>query len=245
MPELPRNVRAAVSFLTAIPVGRGIGGRDLGRGAVLFPIVGAAIGGLVALVSWGAMHLVPAFAAGVLGVATGVAVTGALHLDGLGDVADGVGAALSGSDPVEAMRDPCLGTFGIAAVTLDLLLRVSLLSTLVVDGFPWPVVAAGALSRAAPVLLAWLLPYVGSGTGGWTERIDRRVAAIATALALLIAFPSAAPPPTVVMVLLTTAATSALGSWSRRRLGGITGDVLGATAEIGETLALGAAVAVG
>ena len=79
----------------------------------------------------------PTFAAAILGVASGVAATAALHLDGLGDVADGIGASLGGREPREAMRDPRLGTFGIAAVALDLLLKASLLSALVVAGFPW------------------------------------------------------------------------------------------------------------
>ena len=72
------------------------GERDLRRGAALFPLVGAAVGALVALVAWGSAFVVPAFAAGVLGVACGVAVTAAIHLDGLGDIADGIGASLDG-----------------------------------------------------------------------------------------------------------------------------------------------------
>ena len=110
----------------------------------------------------------------MLGVASGVAATAALHLDGLGDVADGVGASLAGGDPAEAMRDPRLGTFGIAAIALDLLLKTSLLSALVVTGFPWPVVAAGALSRLAPVAMAWRLTYARRRTGTWKNEIGRR-----------------------------------------------------------------------
>src|SRR5215510_515774 len=134
MSDRTRPVRAALSFLTAVPVGRGVelGERDLRRGAALFPLVGAAIGALVALVAWASAQVLPAFAAAVIGVAAGVGATAALHLDGLGDVADGLGASLAGGDPAEAMRDPRLGTFGIAAVALDLPLKTSLLAALVV-----------------------------------------------------------------------------------------------------------------
>ena len=153
MRERTRPLLAALSFLTAVPVARGtvLGTPDLRRAAVLFPVVGGAVGAFVATIVWGAAHLVPPFAAAVLGVAGGVAATAALHLDGLGDVADGVGASLGGREPAEAMRDPRLGTFGVAAVTLDLLLKAAVLSALVEAGFPWPVVAAGAISRVAPM----------------------------------------------------------------------------------------------
>ena len=106
MRERTRPLLAALSFLTAVPVARErvLETPDLRRAAALFPVVGGAVGAFVATIVWGAAHLVPPFAAAVLGVAGGVAATAALHLDGLGDVADGVGASLGGRDPAEAMR---------------------------------------------------------------------------------------------------------------------------------------------
>jgi adenosylcobinamide-GDP ribazoletransferase len=245
MSDRTRPVRAALSFLTAVPVGRGVelGEHDLRRGAALFPAVGGAIGALVATVAWGSAQVLPPFAAAVLGVATGVAATAALHLDGLGDVADGVGASLAGGDPAEAMRDPRLGSFGIAAVALDLLLKVSLLSALVVTGFPWPVVAAGALSRVAPVAMAWRVRYTGGGTGTWTSGIGAATVAIASAVGLVVAIPTAGAA-TPLMLLAVGVSSAAVAWWSNRRIGGITGDGFGAAIELGETLALLAVVAV-
>src|SRR5256885_2007745 len=97
-----RAAGAALSFLTAVPLGRRVAfdERDLRRGAVLFPAIGALVGVVVATVAWGAHILLPAFPSGILGVATGVAVTAAFHLDGLGDVADGIGASLTGRNPM-------------------------------------------------------------------------------------------------------------------------------------------------
>ena len=239
MRERIRPVLAALSFLSAVPVGRAVelGPRDLRRSAALLPIVGGVVGALVALVAWASAQVLPTFVAAVLGIAAGVAVTAALHLDGLGDVADGIGASLAGSDPAHAMRDPRLGTFGIAAVLLDLLLETSTLSALVVTGFPWPVVAAGALSRVAPVAMAWRLPYAGAGTGTWTAGIGARAVAIASAIALAIAIPSAGVA-TLGMIVAVVAAATLIGWWSNRRLGGVTGDVFGAAVELAETLAL-------
>lgn len=245
MSDRTRPVRAALSFLTAFPVGRGVelGERDLRRGATLFPAVGAAIGALMALVAWGSAQVLPSFAAAVLGVASGVAATAALHLDGLGDVADGIGASLAGGDPAEGMRDPRLGTFGVAAIALDLLLKVSLLSAMLASGFPWAVAAAGALSRVAPVALAWRLPYAGGGTGTWTSHIGSPPVLLASVVALAIAIPGAGIS-TVGMVAAVATASALVGWWSSRRLGGITGDAFGAAIELGETLAIAVAVAV-
>jgi len=244
MGERTRAIVAALSFLTAVPIAPGVelGQRDLRRAAVLFPVVGAAVGVLIAAVAWGAAQVLPPFAAGILGVASGVAVTGGLHLDGLGDVADGIGASLGGRDPLDAMRDPRLGTFGVAALVLDLLLKSSLLSALVVAGFPWEVVAACAISRVAPIAMAWRLPYLGGGTGRWTNGIGGGATAAALVIGLTISIPCAGLA-TPAMVLAVAVVAIVLGSWSRRRLGGATGDVFGATIELGETLALVAALA--
>jgi adenosylcobinamide-GDP ribazoletransferase len=239
MRERIRPVLAAISFLSAVPVGGAaeLGSPDLRRGAALFPAIGAAVGALVALVAWGSAQVLPPFVAAVLGVAAAVAVTAAIHLDGLGDVADALGASLSGGDPAHAMRDPRLGTFGVAAVVLDLLLRTSTLSALVVTGFPWPVVAAGALSRVAPVAMAWRLPYAGSGTGAWIAGIGAGQVTVAAVIALAIAIPSAGIAA-LSMIVVTVAASTLIGWWSNRRMGGVTGDVFGAAIELTETLAL-------
>ncbi len=244
MGERIRPVLAALSFLSAVPVGRAVelGPRDLRRSAALLPAVGAVVGAFVALVAWGSAQVLPPFVAAVLGIAAGVTVTAALHLDGLADVADGIGASLAGSDPAHAMRDPHVGTFGIAAVVLDLLLRTSTLSALVVTGFLWPVVAAATLSRVAPVAMAWRLPYAGGGTGTWTAGIGARAVAVASVIALAIAIPCAGIA-TLGMIVAVVAASTLIGRWSNRRLGGVTGDVFGAAIELGETLALVAVLA--
>ena len=239
MRERSRPLIAALTFLTAVPIGRHveIGERDLRRGAVAFPLVGAAVGMLVAAVAWAVALVLPPFPASVLGVAAGVAVTAAFHLDGLGDLADGIGATLTGRDPAEVMRDPRLGTFGVAAVALDLLLRASLLAALVADGFPWAVVAAATIARVAPIALAWRLPYVGGGTGGWAGGVGGATVAAAGAIALVIGAPSARLE-LLGMVTVVAGVGVVLGRWGKRRLGGVTGDVFGAAAELGETLSL-------
>ena len=239
---------AAVTFLTAIPLGRSseVGVRDLRRGLALFPVVGALVGALTAAVAWGAALVVPSFPAAVLGVAAGVIVTAAMHLDGLADTADGMGAALAGRDPSAVMHDPRLGTFGGAALTLDLLLKVSVLSALVAGPrFPLEAIAAGALARAVAIALVIVFPYAGTtaGVGAWTRGIGLGPTLVGISIA------SAIGILTVgwafgVMAAAGLASAAVVGRWSSRRLGGVTGDTLGAAAELTETLALTACLAV-
>ena len=239
-----RSVFAAMTFLTAIPIGRraAIAPRHLESGALLFPLVGAVVGTLVAVTAWVVSLAFPPMIAGVVGVACGILVTGALHVDGLADVADGVGAALSGGDPAEAMRDPRLGVFGGTALVLDLLLKISVVAALAEGGtFPTEVVAAGAVARVAPIALASALPYVGP-RHAWTRAVGWRTCVGASLLAVAIGV-VAARAAFVPMVIVAAAGTAIVGRWAAVRLGGTTGDVFGAAVELSETLALAAALA--
>ena len=243
-----RSAVAAMTFLTAVPIGRrvDVGERDLRAGAVAFPIVGGLVGAFAGVVSWGATFALPSLVAAVLGVAVGVLVTAALHVDGLADVADGMGAALAGRDPSAAMRDPRLGTFGGATLALDLILKTSVLMSLVAgQRFPLELVAAAALARVAPLGLAMALPYISpdSGSGGWTRGVGPGVFLGATAIASAVGAATIGP---VFLAMLGTGVlvTTLLGRWSAVHLGGVTGDVLGASAELTETLALTAALTI-
>jgi adenosylcobinamide-GDP ribazoletransferase len=241
-----RPATAAISFLTALPVGRRrpILERDLRSGAVLFPLVGALIGGLAAGVAWAAALVLPALPAAALGVGAGIAVTGAMHLDGLADTADGVGAALGGHDPAGAMADPRLGTFGGAALFVDLVLKTSVVAGLLIGGrFPVELVAAAALGRGSALALAATLPYTGGGTGSWLGGVDRGRCGAALAIGIVVGA-LALGWTFVGMLASSVLVTLILARWPSRRLGGATGDVFGAASEASETLALAAALAI-
>src|ERR671930_71045 len=150
------SLRAAVGFLTRVPVGR-VEGADVARAA--------AAAGVALLVH---PPLSPAVAA-ALAVAVGTVLTGALHLDALADTADAVGSSTR-ERALEIMRDSRIGSFGAAALRLDLLLRVTVLAQLLGGSLLGPLIAAGALSRGASVALAAALPYAREGDGV----LDRR-----------------------------------------------------------------------
>ena len=230
-----------------MPVGRiiAVDGGDVARGAALFPVVGAGLGAAAGAVAELAYPTLPAFPAAGVAVSLAVLLTGALHVDALADTFDAAGAATR-ERALEIMRDSRLGSFGVAALTLDLLLKVGAVAALLLrdDAFA-ALVVAGALSRATSPPLAAILRYprVEGGPGSvLTGRVTWPAAAVAVAIACLLAVAIMGSDGAV---LAAVAAAIAVGSglvW-HRWLGGATGDSLGATTELSETFVLLVAVA--
>jgi adenosylcobinamide-GDP ribazoletransferase len=172
-------------------------------------------------------------------VATTTTLTGALHLDALADTADAIGASTR-ERALEIMRDSRVGSFGAAALGLDLLLRVAVITQLLGSSLLGPVIAAGALSRGASVSLAAVLPYARAGDGVLSHR---RSAAAAVAVALAIAV-AALRIDAAAVIGAAVVTTVVLGLLYRRWLGGITGDTLGSASELAELTALLVAAAI-
>jgi adenosylcobinamide-GDP ribazoletransferase len=242
-----RAAAGALAFLTRLPVGRliGLDADDVARGALLFPVVGAGIGALVGLLVVGLDARLTALVAAGIAVALETLVTGAIHLDALSDGADGLGAE-SGERALAVMREPAIGAFGAAALVVDLLVKTAALAALAAGpDAVLAVAAAFGLGRTAPLALGWALPYArpGGGSGsaltGGAGRVSRAVGVglgIGPAVAAL-------GLRGVVLVGAAAAATAVVGLAAQRRLGGVTGDVLGAATELATTVALVAAVA--
>ena len=248
MRQEARAALAAASFLTRVPVGRdrAFEVEDLRRAAAYFPAVGAAVGGGVGALAVRLAARLPTPLAVALSLAAGTAVTGALHLDALADSADAVGAH-GRERALEVMRDPRLGSFGAAALALDLLVKSAALAALAERSDAVGVAgAAGALSRAVPVALAAALPYArtGEGTGLAITGTSRGRAAAAGGLALA-ATAIGARGAGVRLATVAASVVLACGLVCQRWLGGVTGDTLGASLELSETAVLVAAVAFG
>lgn len=240
-----RAAGAAVCFLTRLPLGRrlAVGADDLARAGVAFPVVGAAIGALQGVVALLLLHPLGSWLAAVLALAAGVLATGALHLDALADSADALGAR-SRERALEIMRDHAIGSYGAVALALDLLLKAGALAALAADGQVLPfAIAAGALSRTAAVLLAASLPYARAahGLGAPLTHGGRGRASLAAVVAAGIAVALAGAKGAVVAGVAAVLALL-VGLGFRRWLGGVTGDTLGAAAELGELAALLSAV---
>ena len=242
-----RAAAGALAVLTRVPLGGRftIGAGDVGEGAVFFPLVGTAVGASVAATLVLLDGPLGSLLAAALALVAGTLLTGAMHLDALADTADSLGA-VTREHALEIMRDHSVGAYGSAAITLDLLIKTAALAELA-GGDGWRgVVVAAAIARAVPLALASSLPYARVGEPGagrlLTDRLSRRRAAggivVAGAIAALLLGAEAVP-----LLAIAVATAALLLRWFRRRLGGVTGDSLGASVELSETLALVVAVA--
>ncbi len=239
-----RAVVAAFSFLTVLPFGRlvKLDGRDVARGSVLFPVVGAAIGALTGGIAFGLADRLSPLLAAALAVAVGVMVTGALHLDGLADCADGFGGRTP-ADRLRIMRDHTIGTYGGSALLLDLLIRVCAVATVARtrDAVLFSI-AAGALSRVGGPLLSIWLPYAQAQPGAGealNSHPSQPRAAAALVVAAVIAFLAIPSTGNYAAAIATAGVLIGVVGWTaRQRLGGVTGDVMGATSELIELAVL-------
>jgi adenosylcobinamide-GDP ribazoletransferase len=237
-----RALAGAVAFLTRVPVGRWIvlGGDDVSRAGAAFPFVGAGIGAVVGGLADALSGPLTAPVAAVCGVAAGTVVTGALHLDGLADTCDALGAT-SRERALEIMRDHRVGAYGAIALVLDLALKIAAVAALAARGDALRfAVCATAVARVAPVVLAAGLPYArtGGGTGDVLGSRARAAAAAVVAGAFCVWLGAAA------LLVVAGVAMLVVGLAAKAWLGGRTGDVLGASAEVVELACFVAAVAV-
>lgn len=235
----------AVRYLTIVPVpgspvrtATAQSPGDIGRAAVWFPVVGLGLGLGLALVECATARLFPPLLVGLLTIAAWKLATGGLHLDGLADCLDG----LAGSDPerrLAIMRDSRIGAFAAIGLVLVLLLDVAALAEM---GEEWRwrvVVVAPTLARATPLVLARLFrPARRDGHGArFREGVGVGAAMAAVVFALLVAV-GLLGLGGLVAALAGLLASLAIGALLARRLGGITGDVLGAAVETAELAVL-------
>lgn len=234
---------AAVAFLTRVPVRRPFDGADVGRSTLFFPAVGAALGLAQLGLFLGLGRRLPPLVTATLVVAFSAWSTRAMHLDGLADFADGLGGGFQRERALEVMRDPRVGAFGATALVLVLVVKVAAIAALAA---PLALVLAPTLARWASVPLGFFLPYArkeGAGLGAaLTDHVGLvelfGASACVALVALLTSVELAAP-----CLLAALAVTALTGLVARRRLAGVTGDVLGANVELAEAAALVAAVA--
>jgi adenosylcobinamide-GDP ribazoletransferase len=239
--DLRRWVRAAgasITFLTLLPVGRALefDGDDVARGAPLFPVAGALLGAVAGVVDWQLGGVAPALLTGVIVALLAIGATGALHIDGLADFADGFGGRTP-QERLRIMRDSRIGTYGACALGFDIAIRVAAYATMAGQaGQIWIVVSAGALSRAAGPPLAAVSRYAQPASGkGSPLRAMGAPGTVALTVALAAGITVAAVGARAAIAIPVAAISFAIvGRSSHRRLGGITGDTAGAAIELSE-----------
>lgn len=224
-----RRLIVAFGFLTRLPMPQVVADRhDFAAAIRYYPLVGLAIGAIVAAIGW-IGGLIDPWLGALAALAAWVTVTGALHLDGLSDLADGLGAAHRDRARLLAvMADPHVGSFGVVAIVLQLLAKLVVLHAMASVGW-WPLVLIPFAARIGPLAWARWLPPLREGLGSaiagavrWRDLVG---------WALLLAGAAVAVPAIAIAPVLI----AGWGWWLRRTIGGVTGDCHGAGIELVET----------
>ncbi|TAL97656.1 MAG: adenosylcobinamide-GDP ribazoletransferase [Paraburkholderia sp.] len=227
----------ALGYFTRVPVPRWVGYEPhyLNAAARYFPLVGALVGALGAVVYLAALHVFPVGVAVLLSMAATLLVTGAFHEDGLADCIDAFGGGYTRDDVLRIMHDSRIGAFGAIALVVALALKWQTLSALPPLRAAWLMVAAHAASRACAISYLATLDYVRAE--GKAKPVVQRIGAIALMLAGVFGVPWLFWPDwragcVAVVVLLVL--RFALGRYFVRRIGGYTGDCLGFAQQVFE-----------
>jgi len=234
-----RLLLTAVQYFTRIRVPAWVGhAQEQLAGAVrYFPVVGLIVGASGAATMWLAAHVLPAPLPAILATVVTVLMTGAIHEDGLADTCDGLGGAATRERALEIMKDPRIGAFGAIALILMLLLKISALSMLPVWTAMVALVAAHAFSRFCAVLFSFAGRYVGSAERSRAAPVVQRVKLGDVMIAAVFGLPALVlcGRDAIVAVIVALVLLGLLFRWCVQRIGGYTGDTLGAAQQITET----------
>jgi cobalamin 5'-phosphate synthase/cobalamin synthase len=229
----------AVSFLTRLPVRsrKAVDAVDVAQSAAFFPLIGAVIGSIFCLAALLLKGHLPPLAIGAILALLDALLTGALHLDGLADAADGLGGGRTPEDALRIMHDHRIGSFGGAALALCVVTKVAAYSGLMEQsGWAAALILAPALGRWSTLILTATYPYAGL-SGSIADGMGKRALVLGTILIVLgLAFVGSvrALIATFLVVLLTLC----FGRYCRSRICGINGDTLGANVELCECATL-------
>jgi adenosylcobinamide-GDP ribazoletransferase len=246
------DLTASLGFLTRLPLLAGLPFVPLSEAMRAFPLAGALIGAMAGLVLAALAVLgLPALAAAGLTLAALAWLTGALHEDGLADTADGFGGGGDRDGKLAIMRDSHIGTYGVMALLLGLLIKAASLATLA-NG-PWLhavalLTASGALSRAVIVWLMASTPParddgVAHSAGQPSDFTARTALLTGGILAFVLIMVTQGLVPAFAVVGAGAAAAGAFRSLAMRQIGGHSGDICGAIQFVTETAMIAAAAA--
>jgi len=233
----------AVRFLTIVPTPPSdtVPQPDwLARSLKYFPLVGIGIGAISAAVLLLAGHVWGPFVAALLGIGSGAVITAALHEDGLADTVDAFGGGWSIERRLEIMKDSRIGTYGALALGFSVTLRIAALTQLPLWAGACALVASHAAARATPGFVMNAMSYAGDAEAKKVSYAETPMRSDEVCFALICAAIGALPlvfisvSSVFIGALLGTALAAALAMWSRRLIGGYTGDVLGAIEQMFE-----------
>lgn len=245
-------LQLSISFFSRMPVSKSIPftNERMKQSHRYFPVVGLIIAAF-SIAAWSlAAHVLPNDVAICLFIIAGMLCTGALHEDGLADMADGLGGGNTVEMRLSIMKDSRIGSYGAATLVLLLLTKYTLLTHLSesLSGFTLSVVLAFSISRLFALSIMWSLPYVSAASASKSQNVvDNAVSpTIYFYLAYLIIFSFLTSFSFILLLcLILVVIRQAFISWFNARLGGYTGDCLGAVQQVNELVILSIVLAWG
>lgn len=236
------GVLHALTFLTAIPFWSSSrdGAANLSASLPYFPLVGLALGGVLAVLDWAMAWALPIPLRSAIILLVLALLTGGLHLDGLMDTCDGLFGGKTRERKLEIMRDSAVGSFGAAGAFLLLLVQWSALASLEAEARMAALILFPAAGRWAMTLVVTLFPYArAEGTGrAFHGGIPRYAIPLAAATTAVTSAVIAGRLGGIALYAIVTVAALLLGWGMARQLGGLTGDTYGATNQVVEAVAL-------
>ena len=236
MPQL-KLFLLALGFYTRLPGPKSQDYTNLPQAVLYLPLVGWLVGGITAASFYLVDFLWPQTTAVILALIIGIFLTGAFHEDGFADVCDGFGGGWGKQHIMEIMKDSYIGVYGFLGLLLIFLLKISLLNGMFAAAVPLVLLAGHSISRLPPLLLMYRYNYArtyDSKSQAAVYKPNPGELAFATVIALL---PLMLLPVLCVSAIIPVLAVNFyLGHYFHRHIGGYTGDCLGASQQIAETV---------
>lgn len=229
----------AIMFYTRIPVPKGVGFSDenLNRATRYFPLIGILVGGFGALAFMLAQTVLSNPIAILISMILTILLTGAFHEDGFADFCDGFGGGYSKEKILAIMKDSRIGTYGAIALILILLSKFMLINEIRIDSIPIVLVSAHAFSRLNPVLLIMTSRYVRQDETSKSKPVGKKISVTTLIIALIFGLAPLFLLPIVFipfLVILQILILLAFRQYIHKKIGGYTGDVLGALQQLSE-----------
>jgi len=242
--NIAADVTTALQLLSRLPV-TGPSTHATGRSAWAYPVAGLVVGSCAGLAVHVALWVgLPSALSAIVGLAALVVLTGAMHEDGLADTVDGLWGGWDRTRRLEIMKDSRIGAYGVIALVLSLLARWGAIWMLIDTGQGFAaLIVAGCVSRAVMPPLMWGLPHArDTGLSHSVGGVDRQMALFALAIATLVALIGFGTAGFSAMIWAVLGAFG-LGLIARAKIGGQTGDILGAAQQVAEIAVLFALIA--
>jgi adenosylcobinamide-GDP ribazoletransferase len=232
------DIKVAFAFLTRIPINHKPE-ISIQRSAVWFPLVGWVIGGVTGLLFYFLSQGIPTLPAAAITILFSTLITGGFHQDGLADTFDGLVGGWNTEDRLRILKDSRHGTYGVLSITLQLIIQISLLSTLSPKVGAIAIITAHTLGRLVPIYFM-LAPAVPSHEGmgaTYSRAVGARDVLASTVLTIALLFGLIGAHLFIATVIVAIVGLALL-VYVKKKIGGVLGDVLGASEQIAESFIL-------